>query len=129
MVHGFRKFFKTMAETRMSPANVEILLNHDIGVSSSYYKPIEQQLLKDYLQAIDLLTINEENRLSNKIGELEDRNKDNEYIINRKLRIKEEEIESLRKQGQIHEEAVTVLSDKISDLVNQLGSLRKQIKP
>lgn len=47
MVHGFRKYFKTMAEQKMSPANVEILLNHDLAVSSSYYKPTEYHLLEE----------------------------------------------------------------------------------
>jgi len=55
--HGFRKFFKTHAEQYMLAANVELLLGHDIGVSSSYYKPRENDLLSDYLKAVPNLTI------------------------------------------------------------------------
>jgi len=55
--HGFRKFFKTQAEQCMLAANVELLLGHDIGVSSSYYKPREKDLLADYLKAVNNLTI------------------------------------------------------------------------
>ncbi|MDF2738576.1 MAG: hypothetical protein K0S93_2437 [Nitrososphaeraceae archaeon] len=42
----------------MRPLNVEITLGHDIGLSGSYYKPTEKEVLEDYLKAIDLLTIN-----------------------------------------------------------------------
>ena len=42
----------------MKPINVEITMGHDIGVSASYYKPTEQDVLEDYLKAIDLLTLN-----------------------------------------------------------------------
>jgi hypothetical protein len=31
---------------------------HDIGVSTSYYKPTENEVLEHYLKAIDILTIN-----------------------------------------------------------------------
>ena len=37
-------------------ANVEIL-SHDIGVSESYWRPTEHELLEDYLKAIPLLSI------------------------------------------------------------------------
>jgi hypothetical protein len=55
--HGYRKFFKTQAEQCLLAANVELLLGHDIGVSSSYYKPHEKDLLADYLKAVNNLTI------------------------------------------------------------------------
>ena len=60
--HGYSKFFKTRAEQVMKPANVELLSGRDIGVSGSYYKPTEKDLFEDYLKAIDLLTINEDNK-------------------------------------------------------------------
>jgi integrase len=124
MVHGFRKYFKTMAEQKMSPANVEILLNHDIGVSSSYFKPTEKQLLNDYLGVVNLLTINEENRLSNKIIELEEKNKDNEYLINRKLREKDEELITLKEQEKMNKDAITNLSDRMSYLIKEIQNLK-----
>jgi integrase len=56
--HGFRKFYKSRAEQVMKPINVEITMGHDIGLSASYYKPTEREVLEDYLKAVDLLTIN-----------------------------------------------------------------------
>jgi integrase len=65
--HGFRKYFKTRTEQVMKSINVEITMGHNIGVSASYYKPSEKEVLADYLNASDLLTINEENRLKKKV--------------------------------------------------------------
>jgi hypothetical protein len=44
----------------MKPINIETLLSHNIGISDSYYHPIENELLEDYLKSIDMLTINDE---------------------------------------------------------------------
>jgi tetratricopeptide (TPR) repeat protein len=55
----------------MKPINVEITMGHNIGLSGSYYRPSEREILDDYLIAVDLLTINEENRLKNKVEKLE----------------------------------------------------------
>src|SRR3972149_901939 len=57
--HGFRKFFKTRAEQVMKPINVEWLMGHSTGISDSYYRPTENELLDDYLKAVPLLTISE----------------------------------------------------------------------
>ena len=45
----------------MKPINVEITIEHDTGISESYYRPKEKEVLEDYLKAADLLTINREN--------------------------------------------------------------------
>jgi hypothetical protein len=48
--HEFRKFFKTHAEQVMKPINVKVLMSHSTGVSDSYYRPIEKEILQDYLK-------------------------------------------------------------------------------
>ncbi len=45
----------------MKSINIENLMNHSIGVSNSYYRPQEKELLDDYLQAVEHLTIKENN--------------------------------------------------------------------
>jgi hypothetical protein len=52
--HGLRKFYKSRAEQIMKPINVELTMGHNIGVSASYYKPREHEVLEDYLKATDL---------------------------------------------------------------------------
>jgi len=69
--HGFRKWFKTRCETRgMKPINIETLMGHSTGISDSYYRPTEQDLLEDYLKVVALLTISGENQLEQQIANL-----------------------------------------------------------
>jgi integrase len=97
MMHGFRKAFKTICENAgMKSINIELLLGHNIGVSGSYYKPTEKEVLQDYLKAVDSLTISDENKLSKAIKELSAKNKVQEYVINGKLQEKDEQINNLQ---------------------------------
>jgi integrase len=69
--HGFRKFANTqMIQSDMKGAAKEMLLGHSIGLDDKYYRPTTAQLLEEYLKAVDLLTISEENRLRKKVEEL-----------------------------------------------------------
>ncbi len=62
--HGFRKFFETRCQqAKMNHNNIKLLMDHSLGESQSYHKPTQPELLEDYLIAVDLLTINESNRL------------------------------------------------------------------
>lgn len=65
--HGFRKFFRTQAEqARISSAMIELMMGHSLGVSSSYIKPTEEAMFREYQLAIDFLTINQTVVLVNK---------------------------------------------------------------
>jgi hypothetical protein len=104
--HGFRKFYKSRAEQVMKPINVEITMGHDIGVSASYYKPTEREVLEDYLKAVDLLTINGDKKvLQKQVTELTEKSKDNEYIIKAKLQEKDDEVRNMKDQIMALEEA------------------------
>jgi hypothetical protein len=41
----------------MKSINIEIFMGHSIGISDSYYCAAEDELLEDYLKAVDFLTI------------------------------------------------------------------------
>jgi hypothetical protein len=61
--HGFRKWFKTQCELAgMRSINIEILMGHSIGISDSYYRIKEEELLEDYTKAINSLSINSANK-------------------------------------------------------------------
>ncbi|HEY9386426.1 MAG TPA: hypothetical protein VIP70_05265 [Nitrososphaeraceae archaeon] len=47
----------------MKPINIEELMGHSTGISDSYYRVTEIELLEDYMNAVDSLTILEENKL------------------------------------------------------------------
>ncbi len=98
-VHGYRKFFKTHCEQVMKSINVEILMGHTIGVSDCYYKPSEKEILEDYLKAINVLSINNNQKILEKqITELKEKSNDNEYIIKAKLQEKDEQIKIIQSQ-------------------------------
>lgn len=72
--HGFRKYFKTQAEQVMKSINVEICMGHNIGVSKSYYKPTDMELLKDYLKGVEVLTLNKvSSQLEKEVIELKEK--------------------------------------------------------
>ena len=93
--HGFRKFFKTRAEQAMKPINVEILMGHSTGISDSYYRPNENELLQDYLNAIPELTILKENRVTNQKEKIRAHDSD---IVELK-----EEIEKIKLRNQVYD--------------------------
>lgn len=115
-VHGFRKFFKTQAEQVMKSINVEICMGHSIGVSKSYYKPSEKDVLDDYLKAIDLLSVGTQNNtLKQKdVMELIDRNESNESLIKVKLQEKDD--------------ALNTLSDQVLRLMEEVKELKRDMK-
>ena len=72
-------------------------MNHDIGVSASYYKPTEGEILEDYLKAVHLLTINGDTIvLQKKVTDLQEKAKDTDYLIKGKLLERDEEVKSLK---------------------------------
>ncbi len=114
-VHGFRKFFKSHCEQMMKSINVEILMGHTIGVSDSYYKPSERDILEDYLKAINVFTINKNTNspiLEKEIKELQEKNENNEYLIKSKL--------------QERDDAITALSDQVMQLMKEINKIKLQ---
>jgi hypothetical protein len=110
--HGFRKYYKSRAEQIMKPINVELTMGHNIGISASYYKPREHEVLEDYLKATDLLTISNDLKLLQKqVEELKERSTDNEYIIRGKLQEKDEQIQGLVKKQEKFEQLIQYLID------------------
>jgi hypothetical protein len=57
--NGFRKFFNTnLVRAKVNPAVKELLMGHSIDLDDSYYPPGQDEILQEYLKAVDLLTIN-----------------------------------------------------------------------
>jgi hypothetical protein len=100
----------------MKSINVEILMGHTIGVSNSYYKPSEKEILEDYLKAIAILSINKNNNntiLEKEVKELKEKNENNEYLIQSKL--------------QERDDAIVNLSDQVMKLMNEINELKNKI--
>ena len=76
LTHSFRKYFETKCLKKMKLLNVKLLIGQDTGLEKSYYKPTESELLEDYLQVVNDLTLNQEFKLKMKITELESKQDD-----------------------------------------------------
>ncbi len=113
-VHSLRKWFKTRAELAgMKPINIEKLLSHSIGISNSYYRPTENELLDDYLKAVDSLTIyktNNNKHLEKEVEVLRERNENNEHLI--KSRLKEKD------------DLLVTLSDHVMRLMREVQNMK-----
>lgn len=102
-VHGFRKYFKTRCELAgMKPINVETLMGHSTGISDSYYRPTEKDLLDDYLQVVDQLMIND----------------------TRKLRAQVQEINKIEEREAVNSDAIAALSDQVMKLTTELDRMK-----
>lgn len=127
-IHGFRKFFKTKAELGgMKPINVETLMGHSIGISNSYYRPTENELLEDYLKIADHLTLSNDKRLLQKqVAELRQKGIDNEYVIGARLQQKENEIQTLKEQMKSLQESQKEIMDLLEDPTKLLQVLKEK---
>jgi hypothetical protein len=112
--HGFRKFYKTRAEQSMKPINVEITMGHNIGVSASYYKPTEQEVLEDYMKAVDILTIfSDKAVMQRQFLQLEEKTKSTEFLVEEKSKEKDEIICSMKER---YDHDICLLKEAISDM-------------
>ena len=111
-VHGFRKFFKTHCEQVMKSINVEILMGHTIGVSDSYYRPTEREILEDYIKAVNVLEVDKNNKelVEKELKKLREKNENSENIIKSKLQEKDD--------------AFTALSDQVMALMEEVQRLK-----
>jgi hypothetical protein len=55
----------------MNPVNIEILMNHSIGISDFYYRATKIELLDDYLKGGKFLTIKNEEKLRRQVNNIE----------------------------------------------------------
>ncbi len=125
--HGIRKYYKTRAEQVMKPANVEITMGHNIGISESYYRPQEREVLGDYLLAVELLSINDNAmKLQAKVSEIELRSREEIYGVQGRLYEKEKEIELLRHRDQMNTDAISAISDRLAYVMKEVEILKKQ---
>jgi hypothetical protein len=127
--HGLRKWFKTRCEiSGMKSINIEKLMGHSIGISDSYYRATEKELLEDHLKAVPLLTIGGENRLQKDMEKLVEQSKNNANNMELLLNEKEKAIATLSERGSINEDVIANLSDQIIKLMNEIEILKRRSK-
>ena len=112
----------------MRPANVELTMGHDIGISKSYYKPTENEILNDYLQAMELLSVNPgiNKKLEKEVKELSIRNENNESLIKAKLQEKDEQIQQLIKRDRMKDDVIADMSDQLVMITKKINQLENR---
>jgi integrase len=96
--HAFRKFFNSnLVRAQVGYGKKERLLGHSLKLDDSYLRLSEEEILQEYLKAVDLLTINPEHRLQKKIAILEKKQDDIE-MLKAAYMSKEKRIDELEKQ-------------------------------
>ena len=124
--HGLRKWFKTRCEiSGMKSINIEILMGHSIGISDSYYKITQDDLLTEYLKASDYLMVSNENQLQKQYDNIQLQNHNDIKLVKGKLFEKENEIEVLNRNDQNKSDAIAALADKIDELVLEIERLKR----
>jgi hypothetical protein len=123
MSHGFRKFFDTTCtNSGMNPIYIEFCLGHKLqGVKDSYFLPqpdcngIYLDILEGhdksigYIDAIDYLTINAENRLR---------------AENEMLKVNKSEIEQLKEQAEKYKSFMSTLNPQMEAFQREINSLK-----
>ena len=121
--HSLRKWFKTRCETAgMKPINVEKLMNHSVGISDSYYRATENELLEDYLRAVQFLAINgDQTALQKQVKALKERNEDSEYLVKAKLQEKDDQFRTMQDQ-------FIQLQSQVQLLMSSIGTINQPSK-
>jgi integrase len=110
--HGFRKYFKTRAEQAgMRPFNIETLMDHSLGISDHYGRPMEQDLFSDYLKVVEALTINKQIEFK-EVAE-------NQQVLLLKMQTKDSEIMMLKEQMSKMQQDFESYDQKVKDAVDK----------
>jgi hypothetical protein len=127
--HGYRKRFKTQCELAgMKSINIEKLMGHSIGISDSYYRATDNELLTDYLKAINFPTIDGKYALERKFSELEEKRINDIGNLSTKLQEKSHAIEDLQRNDSSKNDALAALSDRLQELISEVESLKARNK-
>jgi hypothetical protein len=106
----------------MKPINIENLMGHSTGISDSYYRPTENDLLQDFLLCVDALTIEKDEKvLQKQVEQLREKGKDSEYIVNAKMQEKDEQLKTMQDQ-------FNHLQSQVQLLISSIGTIDQTSK-
>jgi integrase len=111
--HGFRKFFNTnLVRAKVNFTIKEKLLGHSIGLDDNYLRLNDEEVLQEYLKAVDLLTINNEHRLKRKVVELTQKQDDIDLMKAEQRRKDLELREQMKQQQQQYQRMIEEFQDR-----------------
>lgn len=97
--HSFRIFAITqMQRARLDKTIREMLVGHKTGLDSVYYKPQEEEILAEFLKAVDLLSITNEHRLKKELDQYNKKSGDLQLIRTQITESYEQKIQLIREE-------------------------------
>jgi site-specific recombinase XerD len=103
--HSFRRFWETsVIKEGLSPLYANMLMNHDIGLEKSYFKPTVTDLLEGsdkmcgYIHVMNAVTINDEYRLKKENSELKKQGDYQKFIIDKRMNEKDQQMEKMQEE-------------------------------
>jgi hypothetical protein len=100
-------------------------MGHSLGLSDSYYRATELELLDDYLKVQHYLIINDENRLRKKVEDLTQKDKNRQYLIDKNQNEKDDEIQQMKKEINIMKQGQKELLELLKNPTQFLAILNK----
>jgi hypothetical protein len=91
-----------------------MLLGHRVGLEKNYLRPSDQELLSEYMKAIDLLTISEEKQLRVKVAKLELQN-------NELIQILKDKVAALERANETRE----IVTDNLDKIHGPIASIKR----
>lgn len=97
--HSFRIFAVTnMQRSKIDKTIREMLVGHSTGLDTAYYKPNTEEILQEYLKAVDLLTINNEHRLQKQINQYKESSEGMDEIHQKLNEKHEQDIKNIKEE-------------------------------
>jgi hypothetical protein len=103
-------------------------MGHSIGISDSYYRVTEKELLDDYLKAVNFLTIGKDQEYRDKIESLVEEHSSIEREVGSQLVNKEREIKKISDCNSSNTDAITALAEQVVDLMKEINQLKDRLK-
>jgi hypothetical protein len=95
--------------------------------ADSYYRATENDLLEDYLKAVDFLTIDDRHAIAKQFSDFEKKKGFDIAQVNLELQEKSREIGVLHKSEYTKDDAIAALSDKLQNLMEEVKDLRNRL--
>lgn len=101
LTHSFRKLANTaFVRAGLKPVVTEKLLGHNVGLQANYLRLGDDELLQEYLKALDLLTVSEEKELRVKVQNLQMKNDQLVELLRNKVAALERANETRQMMGE-----------------------------
>jgi hypothetical protein len=110
----------------MKSINIEKLMGHSIGISDSYYRITEDELLEDYLKAVSMLTISNDSGIQTQMDGIVEESRKNDSKIKSLLYEKEKAISKLGERDSLNADAISSFSDKIQEMMARIQELESK---